>query len=112
MEDLIKRAARRAALIDGDLTVLTVRNRRRSEEEKQLLGEYAAMTHQLTGEFVTLYERSVAPAIAEYARKVYATEIIVGRRQRRRSRLLPSTLRQLIRILSDVDVHILAADPT
>jgi two-component system sensor histidine kinase KdpD len=112
MEDVIRRAKRRAANVDGEFTVLTVRTRPRSNEEKQLLGEYAALTHQMKGEFVTLYERSVAPAICEYARKVFATEIIVGgRRRRKRFRLLPSTLRQLIRILADVDVHILAADP-
>jgi len=104
MEDVIRRAASMAARLDGRLTAVTVRDRSRSEEEIQLLGGYAALTHQAGGDFVTLYERDPAPALAAYARRILATHVVVTRGRGRRG-----TLRELIRILSDVDVHILPA---
>ena len=41
---------------------------------------------------------------AHYARKILATEIVVTRGRGRRG-----TLRKLIEVLTDVDVHVLAA---
>ena len=102
MEDVIRRAAETATRLDGRLTAVTVRDRPRSEKEIQLLGGYAALTHQLGGEFVTLYERDPARALTAYARRILATHVIVTRGRGRRG-----TLRQLIRMLSDIDVHIL-----
>ena len=102
MEDVIRRAAETALRLDGRLTAVTVRDRPRSEQEIHLLGTYAALTHQLGGEFVTLYERDPAQALTAYARRTLATHVVVTRGRGRRG-----TLRQLIRSLSDVDVHIL-----
>jgi two-component system, OmpR family, sensor histidine kinase KdpD len=84
-----------------------VRRRHRTEEEKQLLGSYAALTHQLGGEFATVDGSDIAATIAQYARDHGITEIVLmrtpGGRQSR-------TIRRLIRLLVDVDVHILASD--
>ena len=102
MEDVIRRAATMATRLDARLTAVTVRDRPRSEQEIQLLGGYAALTHQLGGEFVTLYERDPARALTAYARSILATHVVVTRGRGRRG-----TLRQLIRLLTDVDVHIL-----
>jgi two-component system sensor histidine kinase KdpD len=104
MEPVIKVTADVAARLDGRLTAVTVRDRRRSDEEMKLLGTYAALTHQLGGEFVTLYDRKPAEALAAYARRILATQIVVTRGRGRRG-----TLRKLIEILSDVDIHILPA---
>jgi K+-sensing histidine kinase KdpD len=89
------------------MRVVTVRTRRHSLPEKELLGEYASLTHQLGGEFMTLYGRAAAPAIAAYARQTLATEILLsrGRGDGHRTR---NTLHRLIRMLSDVDIHVLA----
>jgi two-component system, OmpR family, sensor histidine kinase KdpD len=109
LEDLIRRAARLAAAIDGELRVVSVRTRRRSDAEKERLGRYASLTHQLGGEFITLHHRSAARALAAYARQTAATEVLLtrGREHRRWTR---HTLRALVRSLSDVDVHILAGE--
>ena len=66
-----------------------------------IAGQYA-LTHQADGTFVTLYERDPASALTHYARKILATEIVVTRGRGRRG-----TLRKLIELLTDVDVHVL-----
>jgi K+-sensing histidine kinase KdpD len=103
MEDVIASTAALAARLDGKMTAVTVRDRKRSEQEMQLLGTYAALTHQADGTFVTLYERDPAKALTQYARKILATEIVVTRGRGRRG-----TLRKLIELLTDVDIHVLA----
>jgi len=109
MERLIRAAAALAGRVDAEFKVATVRTRPRSEEEKSLLGGYAALTHQLGGEFVTLYGRSKAQALAGYARENLVTELVVTRgRPHRWTR--HSALRAIIRMLKDVDIHVLAAD--
>jgi two-component system sensor histidine kinase KdpD len=109
MEPLIRGAAKLAGRIDGEFRAATVRTRPRSDEEKQLLGAYAALTPQLGGEFVTLRSPSVADALVAYARENLVTEMVVtrGRPHRRRRR---STLSALIRLLKDVDIHVVAAE--
>jgi two-component system, OmpR family, sensor histidine kinase KdpD len=102
MEEVIERTAKLASRLDGRFTAVTVRDRPRSEQENQLLGSYAALTHQHGGEFVTLYERNPAEALAAFAKRTLATHVVVTRGRGRRG-----TLRALIRILADVDVHIL-----
>ena len=51
MEDVIASTAALAARLDGKMTAVTVRDRKRSEQEMQLLGTYAALTHQADGTF-------------------------------------------------------------
>jgi K+-sensing histidine kinase KdpD len=106
-EQLVSTAARLAASRDDALTAISVRRNHRTEEEKQLLGSYAALIHQLGGEFATVDGNDIAATIAKHARDHGITEIVLmrtpGRRQSR-------TLRRLIRLLVDVDVHILASD--
>ena len=108
-EALIRRGARMATAMDGSLTVLSVRTGSRSDPEKQLLGKYATLVHELGGEFVTVRGSKAAEVVAEYARNRLATELIIGRgparsRWRFWSRTFTS---ELIRRLKDVDVHIL-----
>jgi two-component system sensor histidine kinase KdpD len=103
MDDVIAGTAALAARLDGKMTAVTVRDRKRSEQEMQLLGAYAALTHQADGTFVTLYERDPASALAHYARRILATEVVVTRGRGRRG-----TLRRIIELLTDVDIHVLA----
>ena len=108
-ENVITAAARFAASRDDAVTAISVRRNRnhRTDQEKQLLGGYAALIHQLGGDFASVDGADIAATIAEYARDHGITEIVLmrtpGRRQSR-------TLRRLIRLLVDVDVHILASD--
>ena len=104
MEPVITQTLALADRVDGRLTAVTVHDARRSDEERQLLGTYAALVHQGGGDFVTLEERSPAKALAAYARTMLATSVVVTRGRGSRG-----TLRTLIRTLTDVDVHILPA---
>jgi two-component system sensor histidine kinase KdpD len=106
-ESLITTAARVAASRDDALTAISVRHGRRTDEEKRLLGGYAALIHQLGGELATVDGSDIAATIARYARDNGITEIVLMRTPGRRQ---SQTLRRLIRLLVDVDVHILASD--
>jgi len=109
LEQRIRRAHAYAAAQDAKFSVVSVRMRRQSLEEKEWMGGYAALTHQLGGEFVHLHGSSVASALVEYIHESLATEVILG--HRRRSRWLPGgTTSEVIRRLSGVDVHILRTE--
>ena len=105
-EAVIRRAAAHAARRDDALTALSVRRRPRSDEEKQRLGSYATLTHQLGGDFVTVDGRDVAQTVADYARDHSITEILVLRSPHAAS---SRTLRRLIRLVDNVDVHVVAS---
>jgi two-component system, OmpR family, sensor histidine kinase KdpD len=105
MEERLERVAAHAARHDAQLTAISIRPPRLTEEQRRILGEYAALAHQYGGEFVSLYGRDVAAAIADYVRRTLTTEVVLGRR-RKPWRPWDTTAR-LIRLLTDVDVHIL-----
>jgi two-component system, OmpR family, sensor histidine kinase KdpD len=108
MEAHIRRMTSWAAKASAQLTVISVRPPRLSEPERRWLGEYAALVHREGGEFVSLYGRDVAAALARYIGKTLNTEVVLGHR---RHRWRPwDTTATLIRRLEDVDVHILRQD--
>ena len=110
LENRIRRAAVYAQVQDAKFSVVSVRTRTQSGEEREWMGSYAALTHQLGGEFIHLHARSVAPALVDYVHESLATELILG--HRRRNRWMPGdTTSQVIRRLSGVDVHILRVEP-
>jgi two-component system sensor histidine kinase KdpD len=107
----IRRAHAYASAQDAKFSVVSVRTRQHTDEEKEWMGAYAALTHQLGGEYVHLHGRSVASTLVDYVHQSLATEVILG--HRRRGRWLPgNTTSEVIRRLSGVDVHILRAEPT
>ena len=110
LEARIKRAHTYAAAQDAKFTVVSVRTRQLTDGEKEWMGGYAALTHQLGGEYVHLHGRSVARALVDYIHQSLATEVILG--HRRRPGWRPGdTTSEVIRRLSGVDVHILRAVP-
>ena len=108
-ETLIRQGAALAAAVDGALTVLSVRTRSPSDGEKQRLGSYATLVHELGGEFVTLHGNNAAASVAAFARTNLATEVILGRGPKRTWwRFVKRTFTSdVIRRMKDVDVHIL-----
>jgi two-component system sensor histidine kinase KdpD len=105
MDARILRVAGWAARAAAQVTVVSVRPPRLDESQRRWLGEYAALVHREGGEFVSLYGRNVATALAAYIRKTLNTEIVLGRRQRAWRPW--DTTATLIHLLNDVDVHIL-----
>jgi two-component system sensor histidine kinase KdpD len=109
LEHRIRRAAAYAQVQDAKFSVVSVRTRQQSTEEKEWMGSYAALTHQLGGEFIHLHGRSVARGLVDYVHESLATEVILGHRHR--SRWMPGdTTSEVIRRLSGVDVHILRVE--
>lgn len=109
LETRIRRTAAYAQAQDAKFSVVSVRTRRQSDDEKEWMGGYASLTHQLGGEFVHLHGRSPAKAIVDYVHESLATEVVLG--HRRRNRWLPGdTTSEVIRSLSGVDVHILRVE--
>ena len=110
LEARIRRAHAYAAAQDAKFSVVSVRTRQMSYEEKEWMGGYAALTHQLGGDYVHLHGRSIASALVGYIHESLATEVILG--HRRRARWRPDdTTSEVIRKLSGVDVHILRTEP-
>jgi two-component system sensor histidine kinase KdpD len=110
LERRIRRAHSYAAAQDAKFSVASVRTRQLTDEEKEWMGGYAALTHQLGGEYVHLHGRSVAATLVDYIHQSLATEVILG--HRRGGRWLPgNTTSEVIRRLSGVDVHILRVEP-
>jgi two-component system sensor histidine kinase KdpD len=110
LETRIRRAHAYSAAQDAKFSVVSVRTRQLTDQEKEWMGGYAALTHQLGGEYVHLHGRSVAPALVDYIHQSLATEVILGHRRRVR-RLPGNTTSEVIRRLSGVDVHILRVEP-
>jgi two-component system, OmpR family, sensor histidine kinase KdpD len=108
LEARIERVAGFAARSAAQLTVVTVRPPRLTEADRRAVGEYTALVHRLGGEFVSLYGRNIAATLAGYVRKGLNTEIVLGRR--RRAWRPWDTTATLIRMLADVDIHILRRD--
>jgi two-component system sensor histidine kinase KdpD len=106
LEERIRATARYSRAQDATFTVVSVRRRGLTEEDKRVRGTYAALTHQLQGDFVRLDGRAVAPALARFIDKSLSTEVILGRRRRRR-RLPWDTTSELIRLLQGVDIRVL-----
>ena len=109
LERRIRRAAAYAQVQDAKFSVVSVRTRSLSEEQKEWMGSYAALTHQLGGKFIHLHGGSVAGTLVDYVHQSLSTEVILG--HRRRNRWMPGdTTSEVIRRLSGVDVHVLRAE--
>ncbi len=110
MESLLRRAAALAAGVDGVFRVAVVPSAQRGPEESRLLAEYAALTEQLGGEFVTLGGPSPAAALAEYATEQKVTQLVLARTQSSQPGRYP-VLRELVRVARGVELHVLPAEP-
>ncbi len=108
MEPLIRRSAALAAQVDGVFRAAAVRRGRPGPDEGQLLAGYAALTEQLGGEFVVLSGQAPAAALADYAAANQVTEIVLARTGPSAIGRFP-VLRELCRLTSDVEVHVLPA---
>jgi K+-sensing histidine kinase KdpD len=109
MELLIRRSAALAAQVDGEFRTAAVRLSQPGTEEDRLLAGYAALTEQLGGEFAALTAPAPAPALAQYAREVRATELVLTRARPNPAGRYP-VLRELAKVAHNVELHVLPAE--
>ena len=104
MEPLIRRSAALAAQVSGQFRVAAVRHSQPGTPEDILIADYAALTEQLGGEFAALTAASPAAALADYARDIQATELVLARTHPSPGGRHPM-LRDLAKLASDVELH-------
>src|ERR1700736_4189239 len=86
LENRIRAVARYAMSQGAKLSVVSVRTRSLSDQEKGWVWSHAALTHQVGGEFVRLEGRNIAAALARYINESQASEVVIGHRRRARGR--------------------------
>jgi K+-sensing histidine kinase KdpD len=103
----IELAADYAARRGAQFNILIVATHTRSAVGARLVQEYGELTHQLGGELHLVTGRNVARSIVRYVQDVLATEVILGHRHGWWSPW--DTTSNVIRLLSEVDIHVLKA---
>jgi NitT/TauT family transport system ATP-binding protein len=111
MEPLLRRSAAFAAQVRGRFLAASVLSgQAASNEEKACLAAYSAIAAQLGGELAVLTAHSAALALGDYAREHGVTEMVLARPDSSaagRYRIL----RELAKVASDVEIHLLPAEP-
>jgi len=108
MEPLLRRSAALAAQVDGVFAAAAVRLAQPGPDEDALLTAYATLTAQLGGELVVLPGPSPAAALAGVARQRGVTEMVLSRAAHGPAGRYP-VLRDLTRLATDVELHVLPA---
>jgi K+-sensing histidine kinase KdpD len=107
MEPLIRWSAALAARLAGEFRVAVVLPSPPPADADQLLAGYSALTAQLGGQFAVL-PGAPAAALTAYAREHHVTEMVLARGPGTRGgRHL--VLRDLVRSVGDIEVHVLPA---
>jgi K+-sensing histidine kinase KdpD len=103
MELLIRRAAALAAQVDGEFLAATVTA---GGDPGPLVAGYAALAAQLGGELAVLSGDRPAAALAAYAARRRASELVLARSAAGRPGRYP-VLRELAAIPADLELHVL-----
>lgn len=106
---LIRRGARMAQRMRGELHVVHVRNRRLSREEERILDSHRILTEGLGGRFHRLEGRDVARALADFAQEHGITQFVLGENTNPtwRDFFRLSIIQRLIYLTHDIDIHIM-----
>jgi two-component system sensor histidine kinase KdpD len=109
---LLRRGARLASQMRSRLYVLYVNNPDRflTKEESLYLETCEKLSEQFGGEFIRVESNNITQAIAQTAKKYYITQIVLGQTQRSRWQLFlhSSPVQELLKVLQDVDLHIIS----
>jgi two-component system sensor histidine kinase KdpD len=111
---LIRRGARIAGYMHAPFYCLFVDDLERflTKEESLHIETCERLCQEFGGEFIRLTDRDKAPAIAGVAESYRITQIVIGESQRSRWRLIfhGSLTHKLLRLLKNIDVHIIATE--
>jgi two-component system, OmpR family, sensor histidine kinase KdpD len=109
---LLRRGARFASQMRSRLYVLYVSNPERflTREESLYLETCEKLSAQVGGEFIRVESNNITQAIAQTANKYFITQIVLGQTQRSRWQLFlrSSPVQELLKVVHDVDLHIIS----
>jgi two-component system sensor histidine kinase KdpD len=111
---LLRRGARLASYMNAPFYVLFVAEPERflNKEESLHIDTCQKLCKEFDGTFIRVSNGNIAKAIAEVAQKYYITQIVIGESQRSRWQILfkGSLTQKLVRLVKNVDLHIIASD--
>jgi two-component system sensor histidine kinase KdpD len=113
---LLRRAARLASYMNAPLYTLFVADPERflTKEESLHIHTCEKLCKEFEGTFLRVTSNNVANAIAQVAEKYRITQIVIGESQRSRWQILlkGSLTQKLVRLLKNIDLHIIASEKT
>jgi two-component system sensor histidine kinase KdpD len=110
-EDTIRRAARMAMRSKGELLGVQVRSTDGlSTAPTPRLGEQRNLLERLGGEYHEVAHTDIGEALVTFARAHNATQLVVGatRRSRWQELLAGSVIQRVLRLASEIDVHVIS----
>jgi two-component system sensor histidine kinase KdpD len=111
---LLRRGARLAGYMNAPLYGLFVSDPDHflNKEESLHVETCEKMCKEFGGEFIRVYSSDIAKSIAEVAEKYRITQIVIGESQRSRWKMFfkRSLTQKLVRLMKNVDLHIIATD--
>jgi two-component system sensor histidine kinase KdpD len=112
--ELIHRGAKMADYMNAPFYVMLVQNSDSvlASKEQQYLEKCVSLLQDLKGEFLQVSDRNVAEAITEVAKSYRITQVVLGQTHRSKWQILlgGSLINQLVRSLTQVDIHIIAIE--
>jgi two-component system sensor histidine kinase KdpD len=111
---LLRRGARIASYMNAPLFAVFVADPDRflTKEESLYIETCERLCKEFEGTFIRVTSTNVAKAIAEVAQKYRITQIVIGESQRSRWQILlkGSLTFKLVRLLKNIDLHIISTD--
>ncbi|MER3478062.1 MAG: histidine kinase [Leptolyngbya sp. ERB_1_2] len=111
---LLRRGARIAHYMHAPLYCVFVNDPDRflSKAESLQIETYERLCKEFDGQFIRVSDPNIARAISEVAKQYHITQIVIGESQRSRWKtLLKGSLTQrLLKLLKNIDVHIIATE--
>jgi two-component system sensor histidine kinase KdpD len=106
---LIRRGAKMARRMRGELYVVHVRNKRFSREQEKVLDSHRILTEALEGRFYAPEGRDVARILANFVKEHGITQLVVGENSNPtwRDFFRISIIQRLIYLTHDIDIHIM-----
>jgi two-component system sensor histidine kinase KdpD len=111
---LLRRGARLANYMNAPIFAVFVKEKDRflTKEESLYIETCEKLCKEFEGNFIHISSNDVAGAIAEVAKQYHITQIVIGESQRTRWQILwkGSLTQTLVRLLKNVDLHIIATE--
>jgi two-component system, OmpR family, sensor histidine kinase KdpD len=111
---IMRRGWRIASALHAELLAVHVEcGRRLNHNERLTLESHLRLAEDLGAQMIRLQGRDVATVIAQYCRQEHVTQVVVGHSHHSRLEefFRGSVVNRLLRLLPDVDIHVIAERP-